>query len=325
MASGAKTLDDIAKLCGVSASTISRVLNNDPKISRETRRRVLETVRAQDYQPVRRKRPVENRELRILLVTPQPHPKAPHLMEEAVSLFDGLAEAFVDSRRRLEVVNLKELSDLAAERLREGDGIISVFSLLPDDVHDSLRDAGVPVVHLNRPVTPYVASHDYKGMRKLHTHLIARGYRRPAYIGWETHPLNTERRAAYLGALAAAEEGVDPVVLSFDDPDHVTPDVPRSLLEKGVDSVMAFNDVLALRFLGAAADAGIDIPGQIAVTGYDDIPAATLSIPRLTTVRLPIFTLARLAGIWLKNAIRDRETPPMALEVVGDLVVGGTT
>jgi len=88
---------------------------------------------------------------------------------------------------------------------------------------------------------------------------------------------------------------------------------------------MCFNDEVALRVYSACSAAGIRIPADLAVTGYDDLPAATLSHPRLTTLKLPVYYVAQLAGRWLKNIIRDRDTPPISLEITGELIIGGST
>ncbi len=99
----------------------------------------------------------------------------------------------------------------------------------------------------------------------------------------------------------------------------------RTCINQDCDALMCFNDETALRAYAACTEGGIRIPEDLAITGYDDVPAARLSTPRLTTVKLPIYHVSQLAGRWLRDVIRDRDTPPISLEVTGELIVGGST
>lgn len=325
MSAQVRTIGDLARLVEVSPSTISRVFNNDPKISARTRQKVLDVAKEHDFTPSRRKRSVLNRELRILLVTPAPDPQIPHIMEEAMSLFDGLSNAFIGSRRILEVMNSEELTQNMEGGRRIGDGVVSVFHKLGDEICIKLKNAGIPYIHLNRTVSPYVSTNDFKGFSVLASHLATRGYRKPAYLGFTRHPRSEERKAAYLGAMILLFPGVDPLVEEISLPTEVTSELLLSIIDRGADALMCFNDESALRTYVACSEAGITIPDDLAITGYDDVPAASLSNPRLTTVKLPIYHVAHLAGRWLRDIIRDRDTPPISLEITGELIVGGST
>lgn len=325
MSESVRTIGDLAKIVNVSPSTISRVFNNDPKISARTRKKVLETAKQFDFTPVRRKRSVNNRELRILLVTPAPDPQIPHIMDEAMSLFNGLSNAFTGARRILEVMNSEELAlNIEGER-RIGDGVISVFLKLDDRICEKLKQAGIPYIHLNRTVPPYVSSNDFKGFSILAEHLKRRGYKKPAYIGFTKHPRSEERRSACIGAMSRQYNSSEKLIEEISHPGMVTLVLVRSLIERGADALICFNDEVALRVYAVCSAAGIRIPEDIAVTGYDDVPAADLSHPRLTTVKLPVYHIAQLAGRWLRDVIRDRDTPPISLEVTGNLIVGAST
>jgi LacI family transcriptional regulator len=325
MGSIIRTIDELARLIDVSPSTVSRVFNNNPKISGRTRQRVLDAASEHGFKPNSRKRPVSNRELRIILVTPAPSPHIPHVMEEAMALFEGLSASFIGARRILEVVNILELAIMVENERRVGDGVVSIFNNIGEDIGKKLDRAGIPYIHLNRTEVPYVASNDFKGFTKLLHHLFDRSYARPAFLNYSGHPRSEERRTAYLAAMLVKYPGVLPVVEEAGHSGDITPDLIRSIRSRGSDALLCFNDEFALRASAAARDAGIDIPGNLAITGYDDIPAASLCHPRLTTVRLPVFQLANLAGNWLRNAIRDKEKPLIALEVTGELVVGKST
>lgn len=325
MSESVRTIGDLAKIVDVSPSTISRVFNNDPKISARTRKKVLETAKQFDFTPVRRNRSVNNRELRILLVTPAPDPQIPHIMDEAMSLFNGLSNAFTGARRILEVMNSEELAlNIEGER-RIGDGVISVFLKLDDRICEKLKQAGIPYIHLNRTVPPYVSSNDFKGFSILAEHLKRRGYKKPAYIGFTKHPRSEERRSACIGAMSRQYNSSEKLIEEISHPGMVTLVLVRSLIERGADALICFNDEVALRVYAVCSAAGIRIPEDIAVTGYDDVPAADLSHPRLTTVKLPVYHIAQLAGRWLRDVIRDRDTPPISLEVTGNLIVGAST
>lgn len=325
MGTTVRTIDDLAKLVKVSPSTISRAFNNDPKISVRTRNKVLEAAKEHDFRPVRRNRSVSNRELRILLVTPAPDPQIPHIMDEAMSLFNGLSNAFTGARRILEVMNSEELALNIEGGRRIGDGVISVFLKLEDGICRKLNQAGIPYIHLNRTVPPYVSSNDFKGFSILTEHLNIRGYLKPAFISFTMHPRSEERKSACIGAMNRLYSAGEMLIEEIPHPALVTLDLVRSLIDRGADALMCFNDEMALRVYAVCSAGGIRIPEDIAVTGYDDIPAAELSHPRLTTIRLPVYHIAQLAGRWLRDVIRDRDTPLISLEVTGELIVGAST
>lgn len=320
-----RTIADLAEIVNVSPSTISRVFNNNPKISDQTRKKVLDSAKEYGFTPVRRKRSVSNRELRILLVTPPPDPDIPHVMDEAMSLFNGLSNAFAGATRILEVMNSEELALSIEGERRIGDGVISVFLKLDEGICKKLKQAGVPYIHLNRTVPPYVSSNDFKGFSILAEHLNEKGYRKPAYIGFAMHPRSEERRSACIGAMNRLYDIGEKLVEEIPHPRMVTLELVQSLIDRGADVLLCFNDEIALRVYAVCSEARIKIPEDVAVTGYDDIPAAELSHPRLTTVRLPVYHIAQLAGRWLRDVIRDRDTPSISLEVTGELIVGAST
>lgn len=320
-----RTINDLAKLVDFSSSTISRVFNNDPKISEKTRKIILDAAKEHNFTPLRRKRSLTNKELKVLLVTPPPDPRIPHIMDEAMLLFEGLTNAFIDSRRILEVMNSDELAENIDGGRHIGDGIISVFMKLEDNIYGKLKEAGVPCIHLNRTVPPYVSSNDFKGFLILAEHLKARGYQKPAFIDFADHPRSRERKAAYIAAMISLYNSSEMLIEEIPHPSTVTVEMVQSLIERGADALMCFNDEMALRVYAACSEGGIRIPEDLAVTGYDDVPAAELSYPRLTTVKLPVYHIARLAGRWLRDVIIDRDTPPISLEVTGNLIVGGST
>ncbi len=166
-----RTIEDLARMVKVSPSSISRVFNNDPRISSKTRKKVLDLAREHDFTPVHRKCSVSNRELRILLVTPSLNPRTPHIMDEAMMLFDGLSNAFIWARRILEVLNSGELIENMRGGRHIGDGVVSVFHKLEDSICLKLKKAGIPYIHLNRPIVPYVPSSDFKGFAMIAAHL----------------------------------------------------------------------------------------------------------------------------------------------------------
>ncbi len=320
-----RTIEDLARLVEVSPSTISRVFNNDPRISTKTRKKVLDLAREHDFTPVQRKRSVSNRELRILLVTPSLNPQTPHIMDEAMMLFDGLSNAFTGARRILEVMNSDELMENMRGGRHIGDGVVSVFHKLGDIIREKLEKAGIPYIHLNRTIVPYVASNDYKGFSMIAAHLAQRGYKKPAFVDFGLHPRSVERRAAYLSGMIQNFPDIQPYIVELPQPDMIDSALLRTCINQDCDALMCFNDETALRAYAACTEGGIRIPEDLAITSYDDVPAARLSTPRLTTVKLPIYHVSQLAGRWLRDVIRDRDTPPISLEVTGELIVGGST
>lgn len=289
-------IHDVARAAGVSASTVSQVMSGKRPVAAATRARVAAAVAELGYQA--HPGAVQLRGGRtgmIALIVPtltNPfYPLVAAGMQDVLLPRDILLSVSdVDGRQR---------SDAAIRRIvtRRVDGVVAAPFGLTAGGLAALRDAGVPFVTLGSQAAAgdVVHTDDVAGMRSVTEHLLDRGYRRIAFLGGDESEIPTvQRRQGYREALANAGRPEGPEV--FED---FTREGGRrgaaALLDRDErpDAIVAANDLIAIGVLDVARERGIAVPGELAVTGYDDIDAASLLNPSLTTVENPAREIGR--------------------------------
>jgi LacI family transcriptional regulator len=312
-------LEQIARLSGVSRSTVSRVINNDSKVSEETRAHVRSIIQQLNYMPNMAARSLAGgRTFIIGLVIPTgvssvfSDPYFPNLIrgisaacrEQEYSVMLWLAEPDYERRTIMHV-------------LRNGfiDGVIVSSMPVDEVIVDALSHSTLPFILVGRdpthPAVSYVDVENRRGAIDATTHLIRLGRRRIATI---TGPLNTivgiDRRDGYLEALQ--QRGLDPdpsLIAEGDFSEEDAFNLTRGLLVHEPDAIFAASDAMATGALRALRDAGKRIPEDIAVVGFDDMPFAAHADPPLTTVRQPIQSIGSLAAETLIDMIEHDEDP----------------
>ncbi len=309
------TLREVAFAAGVSVATVSRALNDDPQISAGTRERVAATAEALGYVPDLAARSLAVRASRTfgLMIPDTTDP----IHGTVVAGFEAAAHA-----AGYTVIIANSLGDAARERraVREfrahrADGLALMGSVLDlEAVAIMVRPS--PVVFLNserlkggipvqlplgclRPDEP-------DGIRQLVDHLADEGCRRIAYVGVRDRPgSDTVRKQAY-EAIVAERFGTAPISEFSFLPGHHA-ELAAELRDAGVDGVIAYDDRVALHVLDGFRMVGVSVPGDVAVAGFDDIPFAAISNPRLTTVVQPAAEMGELAVAELLGAIATGE------------------
>ena len=322
-------LSDVAARAGVSVKTVSNVINDYPHITAQTRAKVEAAIAALDYRPN-----VSARSLRkgrsdfIALAIPEM--ASPYFAEL------GAAISRAAKRRGITVLIDQTEGEAAAEKLvLDGmrgqliDGIIfSPITTVPAKL--TVAYTGKPLVLLGeRPAGGQfdrVAVDSVKASYDATTHLIALGRRRIAAIGVGGTSTGAVRRKGYRKALKAAGLPHDPA-LELAGTGYHRPDGAASMREllalpEPPDAVFCFNDLLALGALRTLADAGLKVPGDVAVVGFDDIDDGRYHAPSLTTIspdkewladNAVSLLLERIAGTG--EAARRDLTVPYTLEI----------
>lgn len=311
------TSTDVAKLAGVSRTTVSFVLNDilGVSISDVTRKRVLDAAREIDYHPnIAGKKLVSGKSYTIGLVLCQ-LPEQIFTDAFLPQVILGVEQAAIQQGFHvlLKPIDPSETGGYAS-LIRENhvDGILLSGPRLDDQALVELHAEGVPIMLMGQlPGTaiPFVDVDAAAGAQSAVQHLIALGHRR---IGMITNaPLTytsaQQRRDGYLRALNAAGLMVDPSLIQEG---NYTPssgfDSMSTLLElvPGVTAVFVASDVVAMGALLAIKRAGLRIPEDMAIAGFDDIPLAEYFDPPLTTVHLPAYGLGWAAGERLIRLIR---------------------
>ena len=309
------TIRDVAQRAAVSLSTVSAVLNGSAPASEATRLKVLAAVAELGYEPNSQARNLKRRRSHAVgLIVP----------DVLNPFFALLAEGIGDELRARDYLLVlcstdfdggREASYARLLRARRLDGIVhlSGTGLLPAALHELASSARVVTVdeRVHGFPAPFVGSDNRRGARWAAELALARGHRRIAILAGPTGLWTAEQRlAGYREALAAA--GLDP-----DDVPTVRGDyrlesgraAAAELLAHEPTVVLAANDLMAIGCLQHALAAGIRVPRDVSVIGYDDVPLASVVTPALTTVRQPAREMGRTAAKLLLDGIEGLDVP----------------
>jgi LacI family transcriptional regulator len=324
-------LEEIAKLAGVSKSTVSRVVNNQPNVNEKTRQRVMEIIREANFRPNKAARALVTQHTRVLsVVIPQPlaaaftDPYFPRLLQ-SISMKANQRDYAI----MLWIGDNAEEEDRFSERILNNsffDGVLIASAVDNDPLVHRLIGAGFPYVMIGppQPGVPYYVDVDNLGAsREAVRHLIALKYRR---IGTITGAMNMgaaqHRLQGYVNALSEAGLPVDDdLILSGDYSETKSHEAMRHLIALGVDAVFCASDVMALGAVRAIVDAGLRVGRDIGVVGFDDMPFAATLHPPLTTVRQPIQSLGERAADILMRLVEGQTVPKEHILLPAHLIV----
>jgi LacI family transcriptional regulator len=308
--SKALTARELAKLAGVSVATVSRVSRGIGQVSPETRRRVLAAIEAHGYRPSHLGRALaERRHGSLGLVFPGL--SGPYYAE----LIQGFESEAVKARASVHILctHLRDDSDeQVLEMAYRADGIAVLGGTVSDATLEQLKEMA-PVVLLAADPAPGVHTvtvDNAAAMESLTAHLLDTHRARTfAFVGDPTgSPDVTGRWTGFRRALESAglTPPRTPVRVALQQHDGVVA-ADRLLARAALpDAIVCANDELALGVLIRLLSRGVDVPGDVAVTGFDDAPMAELVRPTLTTVRQPVRELAATTARTLLDLV-DRE------------------
>jgi LacI family transcriptional regulator len=309
------TLEEIAKLAGVSRSTVSRVVNDQPNVREEVRERVRKVIHDTGYQPYAAARSLVTRRTRIIGV----------IIPEALStlftdpffslLLQGVTGACNTHDYHLMLYLFKGPADQGEMYRRvvgsgHLDGVIVASTRMEDPLIPKLLQDRVPFVLVGRHTderVSYVDVDNVAGARMAVEHLIRTGHHRIATI---TGPLNMtsgqDRLEGYLQALERQRLPVDEALIvegNFTEASSMA--AARRLLSLSVTGIFAASDIMAVGALKVIREAGLKVPLDVALVGFDDVPIASALQPALTTVRQPIVQMGSMAADLLMSFLED--------------------
>ena len=325
--SGARsTINDVARLAGVSKKTVSRVINNSPLLNEETRGRVEKVISELGYVPNPQARALAlRRNFLIGLIHDNPN------AQMVLNMQQGILEALQGTEFEMIVRPVDRNSTMMLDHVRtflERQRLFGVVILPPISENDALAqlcdEVGCRYVRMGSAQLDdsahMVASNDREAVREATDHLIQQGHRLIGLIeGPDGFRSARERRLGFEDALKAA--GVN---------------LPRSLITQGnytfetgvtaanrlldlsprPTAIFASNDEMAAGVVFAARERGISVPDELSVVGFDDTPIAAHIWPPLTTVRWPIVSMARAAA---RKLVGDMVGGPASTEQPSEL------
>ncbi|WP_309064819.1 LacI family DNA-binding transcriptional regulator [Microbacterium sp.] len=312
------TIEEVAALAGVSRSTVSRVVNGSTAVSPEAVAAVQQAIQALNYAPNRAARSLASRRTHAVgLVIP----------EDTARFFGDpyLASVVAGINARMSasdyVLTLLIASDDPGGKMVRFicnggvDGAIIVSHHTSDVFVERIADA-VPVVFGGRPVNERDSDHvvdvdNVQAAREATAHLIRTGRRRIATItGPLTMAVGVDRLTGFRSALQDA--GLAPVGEADGDfSEHGGAAAARALLAAGTrpDAIFAASDLMARGALGVLHAAGLRVPEDVALVGFDDSPVALATDPPLTTVRQPMFAQGETLASVLLDVLAGRSAP----------------
>jgi len=328
------TIKDVAREAKVSVATVSRALNGSADVTPATRARIERAATRLRYVPMGAARSLVTRRTQAVGAL------LPDLFGEFFSeLIRGIDLAARAHGLHLLVSSSHGDADEAAVALRAMQGRVDGVLIMSPHVDAAflrkhLADS-VPAVLLDsaprEPRCPHVNIDNIGGARAMTQHLLALGHRKLAFIeGPEGNRDARERRRGFEQTIAA-QHGATARYLKGDYSEESGYHAGRALLSghKRPDAVFAANDMMAIGCLSAFNEAGVQVPEEIALTGFDDIPIARYTHPPLTTVHVRIAQLGHAALERLVMQMQTTETPEadvttMACEVVVRASCGST-
>jgi LacI family transcriptional regulator len=332
------TIQELAAKSGVSVATVSRALNGSAEVSEATKHRILSLAEELDYTPSAAARTLVRRRshvIGVILETGPGHPDLlhPFFQEVLVGLKQGAGARGYDLLLFASDEPGNGFGGTHSYLRRAGhhgvDGAVVMGMTASDSEIVKLAESGLPCIAVDAqipgPRTGFVMSENREGAALAVRHLLDLGHERIATItgGLGTRP-GDDRLEGYREELARA--GVGPrreYVVEGDFYDESGYRGTRQLLEldEPPSAVFAASDLMAAGVLRAANELGVDVPGELAVVGFDDIRLASLLQPQLTTVRQDMQALGEAAAEGLERVIEDSGAEPVECYVPTRLVV----
>ena len=328
-------LEEIAKLAKVSRSTVSRVINDDPKVSPETRARVQSVVKRLNYHPNIAARGLAAGRTGILgLVIPMgvaavfTDPFHPIVTQgvawacnaHSYSVMLWLAEPDYERRTISQILHNGVI-----------DGVILASMLLEDPLLHSLKESRLPFILIGRHPTDahvnYVDVDNISSAREMVSYLFRLGHRSVATIAGPRNMIaGADRLEGYFAALR--DRGIAPdsnLIVSGDFTEDSGYTAMQQLLPFKPDAVFAASDTMAIGAMHAIRDAGLCVPEDIAMAGFDDVPAAARTVPPLTTIRQPVYRSGVIAAETLIDLIANPSSQTHRIILPTELVIRAST
>jgi LacI family transcriptional regulator len=325
-------IKDVAREAGVSTATVSHVINNTRYVSDEVRSRVLEAIERCNYYPNAQARSLASGRSHTLglVISDIANPFFPELVKsiETAAFERGydvvLANTNYESERTSNYV--RRIIE------RKVAGVALMTSELDTALIDELAKRGVCVVfldlgsageHMSNLVVNYAI-----GIKETIQHLVSLGHQKIGYISGPVHLRSAaKRREAFRECVARMLPGARPVIYEGDFKIEGGRRAACEMLERRQlpTAVVTANDLMALGAMQEFKSAGLKIPHDISIVGFDDISFAALTDPPLTTICLPRMELGRRAVEALMTSIEHPERQGVEIQIPTYLVIRGST
>jgi len=324
-------MNDVARRAGVSIATVSRVLNNSESVNEETRMKILKAIKELKYQPSRVAKRLRSKSgggnlLGVLI----PDIENPFYVDVLRGIEDmayqnnyviimcNFSQDEKKESRYLEILESEAIDGLVAAPASEDDPRVKKF----------LR-SGLPVVCVDRGLkgldVDLVWVNNEEGAYQAVTYLVQQGYKRVAHIaGLSTIPSSRLRDIGYRKALTDNGIEIDESLIVYGDSSYRSGvELTEKLLKLSPppDALFTGNNLITLGALEVINKKKLQIPGDIAILGFDDMNWSNALNPPLTAVRQPAYEIGRRAGELLIQRIKDPKRPPIQMTLNSELKI----
>ncbi|GAB3454096.1 LacI family DNA-binding transcriptional regulator [Massilia terrae] len=328
------TLVDVAKLAGVSVMTASRALSGEGYSSEETKAKVQAAAKQLGYIPNALARMMKGAKTNVIGVVVN------DLSSSVVNCFvTALSEEVRKVDMDLFIYNsLGDMGGGKGKRLSQmlhglWDGLVYVLPRMTDDYLETLEKSTSPIVMINyfrhETSLPVVGGDNVNGARDAVSYLLELGHRRIAFVRGSAYTGQSDlRERGYAAALAEAGIALDPeLICEGNFQEQMAMEGTRKLLALAdpPTAIFAASDAMALGCFNAIREKGLRIPQDISVIGFDDIPAAAMAQPPLTTLRHPFEAMAQAAVQELMRRIKGEPGRRHRIEFPSELVMREST
>jgi len=324
------TIKDVAKEAGVSIATVSRVLNNSPKVSEETKKKVIDAINKLGYSPSFVARSLATKTLKTNVISIF----VPFFTRDFfVEVLRGINNVISKSDYSIHLYNVEKLEDkekiFTKEVFNRCDGMILVSFELKKKEADFLKEIGKPVVLVDsfHPDFPSVYVDNKNGEHRAVKYLITTGRKNIAFVSGAIHdPLGfMASYKRYEGLLQALREAN----LDFNPRLHIQTGFSwekgyragKTLLNRGIpfDAVFCTSDIQAMGVMSAIVESGLKVPDDVAIIGFDDISDARYL--GLSTVRQPMTEMGEVGAKILLDLLLGIESSFTHIELPLELVI----
>jgi LacI family transcriptional regulator len=326
------TLRDVAREAGVSVATASRAINGLGNVTAPTRAAVMAAVKKLNFVPHSGARSLTRRKTDTVGVI------LPDLFGEFFSeIIRGIDLVAHESGMHLLLGNMHGSTHETAAAIAAMRGRVDGLLVMPPDLKPELLadylDPALPTVLLNYDAgsldLPFVAVDNYRGAYAMTEALLAQGARQVVHIAGPKHNRDArDRQRGFVDAMAKIAKERSPVILPGDFSEESGEKAARLIVEGQLpaDAVFAANDQMAVGLIAELARAGVSVPGDVMVAGFDDIPLARHLSPGLTTMQVNIDRLGSTGMMMLLRLLRgDTLAAASATILTPNLIERGTT
>lgn len=319
-----KNITDLARIAGVNPATVSRALSDSPLVNAVTKARIVELAKEHGFRPNQLASRLRKKKTGAIgIVVPLGHERRQHLSDPFfMTMLADLADALEDSGNDLVLSRIIPDADDWLERIVSSgmlDGVILIGQSNQYAAIERVAAHYQPMVAWGsqwpEQVHCSVGSDNVAGGRLAGECLVAAGSRNIIYLGEVRAPEIAQRYQGLCEAVAMAGMAT---------PRHLDVHLASDVMEQEIaahldnvasqiDGIFAASDVIAMQTLRLLIDRGFAVPDQIRVIGYDDLPLAIQTVPRLTTIRQDIAQGARIMATSLLARIAGEDTPSVQM------------